>query len=353
MLIVITEAPTPHEAPAPARRKGRHEEVRVLEERLLHAEEDLQTTREEMQSSQEELKSTNEELQSTNEELQSTNEELTTSREEMQSLNEELQTVNTELESRVADLSHVNDDMKNLLNSTRIATVFLDAPAQPAVVHGRDDDAGQPAPRRRGPARHGHRVRPLLSRPARGRPGGAAYPGPVRAGGRDPRRAAVLGPDHPLPDAREPDRRRRDRLLRRSRPSAPWSGSSDDARAYAEAIVATIREPLLVLDGAMRVVSANGSFYETFRVAPGEVEGLELFALGNGQWESPELRQLLETVIPGNTAFDDFRVDHVFPAIGRRVMLLNARRVVAEGAKRELILLAFEDVTGTAREAAP
>jgi two-component system CheB/CheR fusion protein len=130
-------------------------------------------------------------------------------------------------------------------------------------------------------------------------------------------------------------------------------GELDDARAYAEAIVATIREPLLVLDGAMRVVSANGSFYETFRVAPGEVEGLELFALGNGQWDSPELRQLLETVIPGNTAFDDFRVDHVFPAIGRRVMLLNARRVVAERSKRELILLAFEDVTGTAREAAP
>ena len=87
---------------------------------------DLQTTREEMQSSQEELRSTNEEMQSTNEELQSTNEELTTSKEEMQSLNEELQTVNTELQSRVDELSRSNNDMKNLLNSTDIATLFLD-----------------------------------------------------------------------------------------------------------------------------------------------------------------------------------------------------------------------------------
>lgn len=92
----------------------------------LHFRTDLQSTREEMQTSQEELKSTNEELQSTNEELQSTNEELTTSKEEMQSLNEELQTVNIELQSKVSDFLQANDDMKNLLNSTEIATLFLD-----------------------------------------------------------------------------------------------------------------------------------------------------------------------------------------------------------------------------------
>jgi len=86
----------------------------------------LQSTREEMQSSQEELKSTNEELQSTNEEMQSTNEELTTSKEELQSLNEELQTVNVELQSKISDFVLANNDMKNLLNSTEIATLFLD-----------------------------------------------------------------------------------------------------------------------------------------------------------------------------------------------------------------------------------
>jgi two-component system, chemotaxis family, CheB/CheR fusion protein len=97
-----------------------------LELELQHVREQMQSTLEEMQTSQEELKSTNEELQSTNEELQSTNEELTTSKEEMQSLNEELQTVNAELQSKVDEFSRVNNDMKNLLNSTDIATLFLD-----------------------------------------------------------------------------------------------------------------------------------------------------------------------------------------------------------------------------------
>jgi two-component system CheB/CheR fusion protein len=97
-----------------------------LERELQQARETLQTIREEMQSSQEELTSTNEELQSTNEELQSTNEELTTSREEMQSLNEELQTVNAEQQSKLDELARVHNDMRNLLNSTEIVTVFLD-----------------------------------------------------------------------------------------------------------------------------------------------------------------------------------------------------------------------------------
>jgi len=100
--------------------------VSEKEQELQRVREELQNTREEMQSSQEELTSTNEELQSTNEELQSTNEELTTSREEMQSLNEELQTVNAEQQSKMDELARVNNDMRNLLNSTEIVTVFLD-----------------------------------------------------------------------------------------------------------------------------------------------------------------------------------------------------------------------------------
>jgi two-component system CheB/CheR fusion protein len=103
----------------PARFLEMEQELRLLRE-------ELQTTREEMQSSQEELKSANEELQSTNEELQSTNEELTTSREEMQSMNEELQTVNAEQQSKMDELARMNNDMRNLLNSTEIITIFLD-----------------------------------------------------------------------------------------------------------------------------------------------------------------------------------------------------------------------------------
>jgi two-component system CheB/CheR fusion protein len=129
VMIIFTDVPAPVETKAPGRigkapvRSARLAEV---ERGLGRARAELQATREEMQTSQEELKSANEELQSTNEELQSTNEELTTSKEEMQSLNEELQTVNAELQAKVDDLSHVNSDMKNLLNSTDVATLFLD-----------------------------------------------------------------------------------------------------------------------------------------------------------------------------------------------------------------------------------
>jgi chemotaxis protein methyltransferase CheR/two-component system CheB/CheR fusion protein len=123
MLMVVF---APADMPVKPRRKSRGSAETELAQELQHAREELQTLREEMQSSQEELKSANEELQSTNEELQSTNEELTTSKEEMQSLNEELQTVNAELQAKVDDLTWLNSDMKNLLNSMEIATVFLD-----------------------------------------------------------------------------------------------------------------------------------------------------------------------------------------------------------------------------------
>ena len=129
VMIVFTDVATPPETKPTGRTQrapARNVQVAELERDLEQARQELQTTREEMQTSQEELKSTNEELQSTNEELQSTNEELTTSKEEMQSLNEELQTVNNELQAKVDDLSRTNNDMKNLLDSTDIATLFLD-----------------------------------------------------------------------------------------------------------------------------------------------------------------------------------------------------------------------------------
>jgi two-component system CheB/CheR fusion protein len=129
VMIVFSDVPTPPEEKTPGRSRtasSGNARLLELEQALRQAREELATTREEMQSSQEELKSTNEELQSTNEELQSTNEELTTSREEMQSLNEELQTVNAEQHSRIEELARIDNDMRNLLNSTEIVTVFLD-----------------------------------------------------------------------------------------------------------------------------------------------------------------------------------------------------------------------------------
>ena len=129
VMIVFTDVETPPETKLSGKAKRTPASSAMLarvEQELEQARQDLQTTREEMQTSQEELKSANEELQSANEELQSSNEELTTSREEMQSMNEELQTVNAELQVKVDDLSRMNNDMKNLLDSTEIATVFLD-----------------------------------------------------------------------------------------------------------------------------------------------------------------------------------------------------------------------------------
>ncbi len=118
-----------------------------------------------------------------------------------------------------------------------------------------------------------------------------------------------------------------------------------EVQSFAEAIVETVREPLLVLDKDLHVRMANQSFLETFRASKADTEGRLLYELGNGQWDIPELRRLLEDIIPQHTEFRDFEVTHDFPAIGRRTMLLNARKLSEPGVNRELFLLAMEDTT--------
>lgn len=118
-----------------------------------------------------------------------------------------------------------------------------------------------------------------------------------------------------------------------------------DARTLAAAIVDTIHEPLIVLDGGLRVLAASRAFYEIFRVDPGHTMGRRLYDLGDGQWNIPALRLLLETIIPEKTAMDGFEVDHDFPGLGRRTMLLNARKVISETSADSTILLAFTDIT--------
>ena len=115
---------------------------------------------------------------------------------------------------------------------------------------------------------------------------------------------------------------------------------------YAESIVETIREPLLVLTPDLKVITANHSFYATFEVTPEETEGRFVYSLGNRAWDIPSLRELLEKIIPQNTHFNDFEVVHEFPIIGRRTILLNARRIYREGQGTDRILLALEDITG-------
>ena len=113
----------------------------------------------------------------------------------------------------------------------------------------------------------------------------------------------------------------------------------------AEAIVDAIREPLLVLDPDLRVIAASRSFYRTFAVTPRKTEGQLVFELGDGQWNIPSLRALLEDIIPKRRTVEAYEVEHEFPSIGRRVMLLNARRVFDEHGSASAILLAIEDVT--------
>jgi PAS domain S-box-containing protein len=118
------------------------------------------------------------------------------------------------------------------------------------------------------------------------------------------------------------------------------------AREFAESIVDSVREPLIVLDAAMRVTSASRSFYEAFRVTPEETVGYPLFELGNRQWDIPKLKQLLQEILPHDNVLEGFEVEHEFPLIGRRKMLLNARRILGKVGGTQSILLAIEDVTG-------
>jgi signal transduction histidine kinase/DNA-binding response OmpR family regulator len=134
----------------------------------------------------------------------------------------------------------------------------------------------------------------------------------------------------------------------------------EQIEAYAQDVVDTVREPLLILDSSLRVHSANGAFYQTFHVSAEETENQLIYELGNGQWDIPDLRTLLEDIVPTSSVFNDFELEHDFPVIGRRVMLLNARKL-RQGSHAELLVLAMEDVTerrraeaevATAKEAA-
>src|SRR5438105_10024521 len=139
------------------------------------------------------------------------------------------------------------------------------------------------------------------------------------------------------------------RILPRERlpPMAP-KPPVEDIQNYALNIVDTVREPLLILDTSLRVRSANRAFYQTFHVSSEETENRLIYELGNGQWDIPDLLTLLEDIVPKSSVFDDFELEHTFPVIGRRAMLLNARKLQA-GHHGELLVLAMEDVTARRR----
>ncbi len=123
----------------------------------------------------------------------------------------------------------------------------------------------------------------------------------------------------------------------------------EESWTYIKTVVDTVREPFLILDKDLCVMAANESFYRTFQVEEGDTEGKLVYQLGNGQWNIPSLKKLLEDILPQNSFFKGFEVAHDFPLIGRKVMILNARRIYHEGKSGNtfppIILLAMEDVT--------
>ncbi len=128
------------------------------------------------------------------------------------------------------------------------------------------------------------------------------------------------------------------------------NGFWEESWTFIKTVVDVVREPVLILDKDLRIMTANGSFYNTFQVEQKDTEGKIVYELGNGQWNIPALRKLLEDILPKNTFFKGFEVAHEFPFIGRKVMILNARQIhskehTASGIFPPIILLAMEDVT--------
>jgi two-component system CheB/CheR fusion protein len=348
-LIMVTFEDVPSTRPSRPvksayRSKQVKEHIAELENELKSTKENLQATIEELQTSNEELKSANEELMSANEELQSTNEELNASKEELQSLNEELVTLNAEHQAKLEEQSKTVSDLNNVLASTEIATLFLSndlrikgcTPATTKVINFIKTDIGRP-------------VSDIVSNLEH----------------EDLQRDAKEVLDTLVFKEKEIWDKKGFWYLMRILPYRTIDNIIDgvvitfiditelkrseqmeqDARVYAESIVDTVHESLLILDNDLRVISANSSFYSTFQVSPEETENKFIYDMGNSQWDIPRLRELLEEILLKNTYFKNFEVDHVFHDIGRKVMSLNARRIYQEGVGTEKILLAIEDIT--------
>lgn len=356
------------------------EMVRQLEEELAETKEELQTTIEQLEASNEEFKASSEEVMSVNEELQSTNEELETSKEELQSLNEELNTVNSQLANKVEQLEASNNDLGNLIRSTEIATICLDqelrikwfTPVTTELMNIVESDVGRPL------ADFSHKLanenlmaeaQLVLDRlaPIEGEVAVQAS-GPVAS-----EEAARLLPSsraasrgcravnrRSVADSTASEGHRTRTYLRRIVPYRTEDNRIAgvvitlvditeqkraqvlfEAKELADKIIDTVREPMLVLDPNLQVVSANETFYQRFHARDAETIGQPVYALDDGQWDIPRLRELLENVLPENHSFSDFEVEHEFAQLGRRVMMLNARRID----RHQLILLAIEDVT--------
>ena len=323
------------DAPGPKARKASRnaaakesveEEAARLAQELAASREYLQSVIEQQEVANEELQSANEEAQSANEELQSINEELETSKEEIQSTNEELATVNDELQNRNQELGSVNNDLVNLLASLDTAIVMVGhdlrirryTPLAESIFSLIPTDIGRPLTD----------IKLKLSLPDL-----------------DDLVRNVI--DTVMPQERDLQDIDGHWYLLRVRPyktlDARISGAVlalvdvdtiKRAREFAENIVATVREPLLVLDNELRVRSASRSFCRTFRLSSTVLENQFLYEIANGEWNIPELRAALGDIVSSDNGFEGLEVTQSFAAIGPQVLLVNARRLVQEAGGR-------------------
>jgi len=345
ILVEFRETPKTESEGKTAKEGAESEKVKALENRLRSTQQELQATIEELETSNEELKSANEELQANNEELQSTNEELESSKEELQSTNEELETLNSELYNKNQELLKAEDDMKNLFSSTEVATLFLDedlrilrfTPTTEKIFNLQENDVGRRISditcnlAELDVAEVADDALDKLTRhesKVNTRNGDATYL--MRAVPYRTRENVIEGVVLTFMDVTEYETQ---------------AAEARDARTLFEKISEVIREPILVMDEDFVIRSANPAFYRMFQTSPAETEDREVFALGDGQWDAPELHRFLEEVIPESRLFSDYVVEHDFPRVGRRKIALSGRKIDGGEVRRPLILVTFRDLS--------
>jgi two-component system, chemotaxis family, CheB/CheR fusion protein len=342
----IEKIPTVLAAPETTR-KGKQtaidRENSQLKQDLATTREHLQAIIEEQESTNQALQVANEEILSSNEELQSMNEELETSQEELQATNEELHTINEELSNRNIELGQLNNDLQNLLSSINIPILMLGGDLRirrftelaQQIFNLIPTDLGRPF----------SDIQPNINVPHLG--------------------ASILATIDTLTTTEQEVQDRAGRWFSlRIRPyrttdnridgvviglididSLKRSGTLvEAARDYANAIVETVRQPLLILDPHLRVIRANQSFYKSFRLIPTETEQQSIFDLGNRVWDLPDLRSLLTAVLDRNEDFQDLEVTQTLSAQTTCIFLLNARQI-EDNHQQQTILLAIEDIT--------